>query len=152
VAVTLRSSIAIAAPRAAVWAALTDTASYPSWNPYYVQVQGTIAPNATLRMQVSMNSSPRRTSASPQVVKLVPERQIVWRNRFLLPGLLTAVHTFLIEDGEDGHVVFRQEESFAGVLLPVSGAAIRQVEAKLDELGNALKARCEADRAEVAAD
>ena len=63
-AVTLHSSIAIAAPRAAVWAALTDTASYPSWNPYYVQVQGAIAPNATLRMQVSMDSSPRRTSAS----------------------------------------------------------------------------------------
>ncbi|MFD2421760.1 hypothetical protein [Amycolatopsis pigmentata] len=56
----------------------------------------------------------------------------------------------MIEDGEDGHVVFRQEESFAGVPLWVSGAAIRKVEAKLDELGNALKARCEADRAEAA--
>jgi len=31
-----------------VWNILTDTASYPDWNPFIIKIEGTIKPNASL--------------------------------------------------------------------------------------------------------
>ena len=48
--IDIDTEITIAAPVAKVWAALTDLAKYPEWNPYHVRVEGHAAPGARLRV------------------------------------------------------------------------------------------------------
>ena len=80
----------------------------------------------------------------PTVVALAQERELRWRGRLLVPGLLDGEHAFRLEERVGG-CRLRQAERFSGILVPLFGAGLPEATRRGFEAMNAvLKARAEA--------
>ena len=56
----------------------------------------------------------------PRVLRAVPEHELRWLGRFLLPGILDGEHFFKIEPLDEGRRTrFIQGERFTGLLVPL---------------------------------
>lgn len=116
--VDIDTRTAIAAPPAAVWAALTDTASYEDWNPFMQSLDGDVT-DVGSRLSVTLSPpgrSPMRIR--PRVVEHVEGRRFAWLGRLGVPGLLDGRHEFQVDAHGAGSVV-HQREHFTGLLVPV---------------------------------
>jgi hypothetical protein len=118
----LHTVVDIDRPPQEVWPTLTDFASYPRWNPFIVEADGTASVGArlTLRMQPI---GARAVTLTPIVEQVVNERRLQWVGRLAIPGLLTARHTFTLEPREGGSRLV-QEETFTGLLAPLIGRSL----------------------------
>ena len=137
-------SIDINATPALIWAALTDFAAYPQWNPFIRQA-ATEDLNPGGRIRVTMQ--PQGHSATrlrPTLLVVKPELELRWRGHVLIPGLFDGEHSFRLAPLADGTTRFTQAESFSGVLLPLLGGTLRDTEASFDAMNQALKAWVEA--------
>jgi len=122
-----------------VWAALTDFASYRTWNPVIESIDG--APIEGTRLRVGLRSGAlHQPSSGPlhalksfafrswfalhgmrfavRVTKLLPERELRWQGALPLPTLFQGEHYFQVSDLRDGGVRFTQGEHYAGLLEP----------------------------------
>jgi hypothetical protein len=80
----------------------------------------------------------------PRVRAVKVGRELRWRGRLLLPGLFDGTHGFEIRPVADGQVVFRQSESFSGLLVPFFRDRLdRDTRKGFEEMNQALKARAE---------
>ena len=139
----IAAAIDIAAPAAKVWSILADLPAYASWNPFIVSAAGELATGSRL----SIRAQPPGGAAlrfRPLMLSVQPEREIVWRGQFLLPGLFDGEHAFRIEPAES-RVRFVQTERFSGVLIPVAPASLFQrIQQGFEAMNRALKRRAEA--------
>ena len=80
----------------------------------------------------------------PVVLTVLPNMQLRWLGRLLLPGLLDGEHSFRL--GEKGLTCrFHQSERFTGVLVPLIGQGLwTATQHGFDEMNAALKTRVEA--------
>jgi hypothetical protein len=129
----------IAADPEAIWAILTDAAGYPGWNSDVERVEGTIAPQETIK--VSTKLSPGRAFPA-KVTEFEPGRRMVWSGGMPL-GLFKGVRTFTLTPQGDGTTVFQSREEFSGPLLPVIGRTMPDLQPSFDRFAAELKRRAE---------
>lgn len=113
----VESAITIHAPARRVWEVLTDFDRFPQWNPFILKARGKVREGEKVRILMKLRSG-FRMPVRPTLLKVEPERELVWIGRLLIPGLIDGEHHFLIEPVSDSQVRFIQREVFHGVLLP----------------------------------
>ena len=133
------TQVAIAAPRARVWAILTDFPSYPSWNPFIRRIAGKPAVGEVITADLhTTNLKPRTVNAKILVVD--PGQQLRWLGN--LPGLFSGEHYWVLRDRPDGGTDMEQGEVFRGVMVPFIKPERLRVD--YEAMNKALKARAEA--------
>ena len=130
--------IAIAAPRARVWAILTDFASYPSWNPFIRRIEGKLAVGEAIDADLhTTNLKPMSVKAKILIVD--PGVQLRWLGS--LPGLFSGEHYWILRDRPDGGTDLEQGEVFKGVMVPFIKPERLRVD--YEAMNKAMKARAE---------
>lgn len=122
-----------------VWNILTDASSYQEWDPNMISLDGTIAPGETLTITTKLD--PNR-AFKPKVEVFEPNRKMVWKSGMPL-GLFSGERTFTLTPQGDDSVKFAMKEEFSGLLLPLFGGSIPDMNPVFDEFGKALKQRAE---------
>lgn len=138
---SIETSITIAATPARVWSILMDFQGYPDWNPFIRSISGQAKVGGAL--DVSVQPPGHAVSRfRPRVVEAEPERLLAWRGTLPVPGLFTGEHRFTLDNAAGG-TLFRQTESFSGLLVPFVGSILKATEAGFSNMNEALKARAE---------
>ena len=132
-------STVIRATPEAVWAILTDGASWTTWNPTVTKMVGTIVPNGKLKVFTKV--SPKRAFAV-RVAEFDPPKRMVWKGGMPL-GLFRGVRTYALTPVADG-VEFAMREEFSGLMAPLITRSIPDLQPSFVEFAAALKARAEA--------
>ncbi|MFB6204922.1 MAG: SRPBCC family protein [Haloglomus sp.] len=166
----IHTSIDIDAPAETVWAALTDFAAYPEWNPRS-RISGVAAPGErlvvapgpdaegmpTFRPRV-LTAGPVLTASPADVGATADETEsasdgetatqayeLRWLGHLWVRGLFDGEHAFRIEPLADDRSRLTQSESFSGVL---AGLLLRRYGADTESgfraVNEALKAHAEA--------
>jgi hypothetical protein len=134
-----QTTTVIRAPRTRIWSLLTDAEAYPSWNTTVDKVEGRI--EVGQKIKVFAKLQPGR--AFPvKVEQIVPNERMVWASRMPL-GLFEGERTFTLEETADG-VRFAMREVFRGLMFPLIGKSIPDLQPAFDEFAAALKRRAEA--------
>ena len=84
----------IPAPAAVVWATLTDTGRYGSWNPFIPEFTGELWPGAKVRLRISPPGT-RAMSFRPTVTAVDEGRRLEWRGHLGILGLFDGRHSFM---------------------------------------------------------
>lgn len=139
----LLTEIEIEASPARIWSILTDFEGYPDWNPFIRRVSGTPAAGARISVTVRPPGG-RPISFRPVVLRCVDNRELSWRGRLPVPGLLAGERVFRIEPLAPGHSRFVHAEYFSGILaVALKWRFEGRVRAGFLEMNQALKSRAE---------
>ena len=134
----------IAASPQAVWAVLSDGASWPSWDSGVDAVEGRIAMNETIKIR--SQAAPGR--AFPvKVTRFDPPAHLRFSGGMPL-GLFRGVRTYKVSEEADGQVAFRMREEYSGPLLPLVWRSMPDLGPSFQRFARGLKQRAEsaADR------
>lgn len=140
---TITTSIRIDAPAETVWAVLTDTASFPEWNPFVTELDGPLQVGERLRVRIAPPGGKGMTFR-PRVTAATPARKLAWLGSLGVGGLFDGAHSFTIEPLEDGGCLFTHAESFSGLLVPLLPGTLDQTKAGFELMNHALRDRAEA--------
>src|SRR5262245_41529330 len=125
-----------------IWKILTDAAKYPSWNPTVDKIEGRIA----LGEQVTVHAKINPGRAFPvKVSEYVPSTRMVWTGGMPL-GLFTVERTFTLTPAPDGSVEFSMREVYSGLMAPLIGRSIPDLQPAFNEFAEALKNHAEGKR------
>lgn len=108
----IHTEITINADVKTVWAILTDFENYPNWNPFIKSISGTIKVGE--RFQADIGAF----KFKPTTKVFIPEQELTWLGRFILPWIFDGRHSFLLKANNDGTTTFIQKEAFFGILVP----------------------------------
>ena len=108
---SVRSEMTIPADPDEVWSVLTDSSSYPDWNPILVAVRGEFEEGATLGVDMKSPDG-SVTVVKPRVKKVVPSSELNQVGG--IPGVLTFDHTWTLE-AVDGGTRVTQFEEYRGI-------------------------------------
>jgi hypothetical protein len=123
-----------------IWAILTDSRAYPTWDSGVQAVDGTIAPGNTIK--VRSEASPGR--AFPvKVTEFEPGHGMTWTGGMPL-GLFPGVRTFRLSPAGDGATRFDVREEYTGPLLPLIWRTMPDLGPSFEQFAAGLKARAEA--------
>ena len=137
---SFQTTTAIHATPEALWALLTDAPGYPAWNPTVDRVEGRIGPGETIVVYAKISPG----QAFPvKVTEFEPARRMTWGSAMPL-GLFKGERTFTLTPRADGAVEFAMREAFTGLLAPLIGKTIPDLQPAFDEFAAALKQRAEA--------
>ncbi|WP_222272469.1 alpha/beta hydrolase fold domain-containing protein [Modestobacter marinus] len=138
----LSTHVDIEATPERVWEVLTDLAAYPAWNPFIVRAEGAVAPGRRLTLTMQPVGG-RVMTVRPRLVEVAVHRELRWRGRLGLPGLMDAEHAFVLEP-QDGGTRLVHQETFRGVLVPFAAASLdRDTLPAFVAMNEALKRRAE---------
>lgn len=133
------ASTLINATPEAVWAILTDAASYPDWDPGMIRLEGTIGLGEKITAYTKI--SPDR--AFPVTVSsMSPNQSMTWTGGMPL-GLFKGERTFTLSRQSDGKTQVDVREQFTGLLLPLFGRTIPDLTQSFEDFVNGLKQRAE---------
>jgi hypothetical protein len=108
---SVHAELTIQATPDEIWSVLTDTSSYPTWNPIFVEVRGEYREGATVDVGMKLPDG-RVDDVKARVKKLVPGSEL---NQFGgVPGILTFDHTWKLE-AVDGGTRITQFEEYRGI-------------------------------------
>ena len=135
---TFETETTISATPEVVWELLTDAPGYTSWNTTVDRVEGRIEPGEKIKVHVKINPG----KAFPvRVAEFVPPERMVWSGGMPL-GLFRGVRTFTLTPTADG-ARFSMREVYSGLLAPLIGRSIPDLQPAFDEFAAALKQRAE---------
>lgn len=140
----LVTQIDIDAAPAQVWDVLSDTSSYPQWNPFLVSMKGELLEGKKLRNRMRTTAG-SEISFSPTVLRVENNRELRWLGRMVMPRIFDGEHYFILED-RGGFTRLIHGERFRGILLWFMD--VQQFKSNFEELNEALKRRVEALSAE----
>ena len=111
----IRTEITIPASPADVWSVLADADAYALWNPFIVEMQGTIATGAHLTTTMEISPGNRQTF-HPRILTARSNVELRWLGRAGLPGLFDGEHYFILKAVPEGtHLI--HGERFSGLAL-----------------------------------
>jgi hypothetical protein len=116
--VELRDEIVIEAPAAEVWAVLTDTESYGAWNPFILELAGSLTVGSSIRAKIRIPGK-RAMTFKPHLLAVTPDRELRWIGRLGFRGVLDGEHCFVLEAVSPDRTRFIQTERFRGALVPL---------------------------------
>jgi len=141
---SIETSVDIEAPPERVWAILSNTVAYPTWNPVIRKLDGEWKLGARLLLVIQAPGH-RATAFKPTVLDFTRGRLIRWWARLAdVPGLFQGVHELRLEPLPDGGTRFHHVERFSGLLVPLLGGTLRDTERGYLAMNEALRARAEA--------
>ena len=126
-----------------MWAVLTDTASYPEWNPFVRRLSGELRAGSRLEAEIAPPGG-RAMTFKPTVLAAEPERELRWLGHLLAPGIFDGEHSFRLEALADGRTRFVQSERFHGILVRPLRKTLERTRRGFELMNEALKARAEA--------
>jgi hypothetical protein len=133
----ISASVDLDAPPERVWAVLTNTAEYSTWNPFITQIAGTLAVGERLDIRIAPpGGKPMRFR--PTVTDLEPSHRLAWLGRLGIPGLFDGAHTFTLTELPDGRTQLVQSEEFSGVLVGISRKLLTKTQAGFEAMHAAL--------------
>jgi uncharacterized protein YndB with AHSA1/START domain len=148
---TLETQVEINAPASAVRAVLYDFADYPKWNPYITKVDGDVSEGERIDVTVAPPGGPV-LKAGAKVTSVTPNhlawdgsgrpQEVLGPFSLNIPGVLSASYDFTIEELGPGRTLFRNNVDFSGA--STGSYDTKPIEAGLDAMNEALKARAEA--------
>jgi hypothetical protein len=136
------TSTTIDATPAQVWAVLGKPQSYKDWNPFLVRMEGQMIEGARLTNTMRPSGSGKEMTFRPVVLKVVPDKELRWLGRFLLPRIFDGEHYFLLQDRE-GRTHLTHGEAFRGIGLWFMD--VEQLRRDFEAMNAALKLRVEAN-------
>lgn len=116
--VEITATTKVAASAARTWQVLSDTASYPRWNPFVRRLDGTLTKGQRIEVHLQQGDSKPHT-VKPRVVEVEPGRSFAWLGHVGFPGLFNARHRFSVEPTSDGGSRLVQHETLSGLLTPL---------------------------------
>ena len=125
-----------------VWSVLSETTSFPSWNPFIRKLEGQLAAGAKL-LVVIQSPGRRQSTFRPTVLTVAPARELRWLGRLLTPGLLDGEHSLSLEPTPNGGTRFTQAEKFNGILVAPFKGVLDSTTLGFQQMNEALKARVE---------
>lgn len=129
----------INAPPETVWRILTDASTFPTWDPSAIRIEGAIASGNQVTAYTKL--SPDR--AFPATVsEFEPNRKMVWSSGMPL-GLFKGVRTFALVPKGAHATEFTLSEEFSGLLLPLFGRSIPDMDPVFKEAVAGLKQHAE---------
>ena len=139
----LFTEIEINASSDRVWEVLTDFESYPLWNPFVKELEGSVQIGNRIKTRLQPPNQKAMTF-KPRVIKLVPRREFRWLGSLGVPGLFDGEHIFELHPFGPHKVRFVQRELFKGILVPMIMKNIHDdTRAGFEQMNKALKKRCE---------
>lgn len=139
----LKTSIEINASPAEIWRVLTDFENYSQWNPFIINIRGNPEPGAKIVAQIHPPGQ-RAMTVKPILLKVEENKEFRWIGHLMFPGIFDGEHAFIIESAQDSKVIFRHEERFSGILVPVFWKLLYQhTRAGFIEMNQALKKHVE---------
>ena len=121
-----------------IWGLLTDASKYPEWDPGMVRLEGKVA----LGEKITAHTKATDRAFPVTVSEFVPNRKMVWSSGMPL-GLFKGARTFTLEPLDKGLVKFKVEEIFTGLLLPLIGRTIPDLNPTFAAFAKGLKERAE---------
>jgi len=141
----LRTEIEIAATPERVWSILLDFPSHPEWNPFVRSIKGVAKVGDRLTIFIQPQGGKGMTFR-PAVLTVIPNVELRWLGRFLLPGVFDGEHYFQINQLTPNRVRFIQGERFSGVLVPFAKSRLDGgTKAGFIAMNQALRSRAESD-------
>jgi uncharacterized protein YndB with AHSA1/START domain len=126
-------AIDIAAPKATIWALLTDASKFASWNSTIVELTGTIAPGGKIKIRSKL--APNRTF-NLRVKEFEPHNRLSW-------GDAMGTRTYLLTPKADGKTRFTMTEIIGGPLFPLFSNMIPPFDESFNQFAADLKAVAE---------
>ncbi len=114
----IETDITIHASIDKIWERLLDFRSYPTWNPFIRVEQGVAKRGSSLLVRIIVPGAHALT-IRPKISKLIPNREIRWRSSFFFRWLFDSEIVFLLDNTEEGAIIFKHSERFRGILIPL---------------------------------
>lgn len=111
---TVSTEIQIEAPLSRVWETLTGFQAYEHWNPFIYEAKGSLIKGGRLYVSIKLPSG-KTQRFTPRIYSLVPEQELIWKGKFLVPGVFDGEHRFFLKPQKNS-VRLLQEEKFTGFL------------------------------------
>jgi hypothetical protein len=122
-----------------IWSLLTDATGYMRWNNTVEKVEGKIALGERVTVRPKIN--PGR--AFPvKVTEFETPRRMVWTGGLPL-GLFKGERVFTLSAGSNGEVEFSMREEYTGLMAPLIGRSIPDLQPAFDEFASDLKRAAE---------
>lgn len=134
-----QASTTINASPEKIWSIITDTSSYPEWDPYCIRIEGEAAPGETLKAYTKL--SPDRAFPA-KVTTFDPHKKMVWTGGMPL-GLFKGERSFVLSAKDDRQTEFTVSEVFTGPLLVLMSSTIPDMTEPFEKFVEGLKARAE---------
>lgn len=138
----VHTSIDLAATPQQVWDVLTDFAAYPSWNPFFVSVEGQPHPGSVLVLRTKFFQRLRPVRSTVTIRRIVPLRRLEWGGGLAAPRLADGEHGFALAPVRNG-TRLQHYARFRGLLIPMAGTLVDALERRCSNLNSALKTRVE---------
>jgi hypothetical protein len=140
---TMHTEIEIDAPPEAVWEILTDAGKFSEWNPFIHEMRGELTVGNHLNITVGAPGK-SRMSFKPEVLRADVNRELRWRGKLLVRGVMDGEHVFELQPTETG-TRFVHYENFYGLLVPLlKGTLEKDAKPGFEAMNAALKERAEA--------
>lgn len=137
------TAVEIEATPERVWSILLDFRAHAEWNPFVRSIQGIAEVDARLTVSIRPKGG-KAITFRPTVLRVIPNRELRWLGRVLLPGIFDGEHYFQISQCGPGRVRFVQGERFSGILVAFMKASLEGgTKAGFLAMNQALKARAE---------
>ena len=134
-----KASATINASPETVWSIITDAAAYPEFDPSCIRIDGTIEKDGKVTAHTKLSDQ-----AFPvKVAQFEPGKKMMWVGGMPL-GLFKGERSFIIESQGSDKVKFTLQEQFSGLLLPLIGRTLPDMNEAFQGFVDGLKARAEA--------
>jgi hypothetical protein len=139
----ITTAIEIDAAAEKVWSTLVDVASHSQWNPFIRSIKGNIKNGEKLDVHIQPPGG-RGMTFHPTILAAIPNQELRWLGRFLLPGIFDGEHYFQIIPLAPGRVRLVHGEKFSGLLVGLMKASLdKGTRAGFLAMNQALKSRVE---------
>jgi hypothetical protein len=114
----IETQIDINASAERIWSMLMDFPSYARWNPFIRSIEGIpkVGESPNVHIQPPGSNGMR---FHPTVLAVEAGHEFRWKGKLVIRGMFDGEHYFILERKSDTRVVFRQGETFSGVLVPI---------------------------------
>lgn len=119
----IRTEIDIEASAEKTWKVLTDFSGFSQWNPFIRQING--SPEVGIKLKIYLHTSNgKNRTYQPTVTKVVPNRELRWFGKSIIPGIFNGERIFTIEPSESNRIHFVHKEIFTGLLVNLIGSRL----------------------------